>query len=68
MLHLMNTICHCTQGNRQHGERVIKRFAQRHPYVYWACMFAGVPAILVTAVFLLTSAVMLPLAWLLGWL
>ena len=68
MLHLMNTICHRTQGIRRHGEHGIKQFAQQHPYVYWACMFAGAPIILVAAVFLLTSVDMLPLSWMIGWL
>ena len=68
MLRLMNAICHRTQENHRYGEHGIKRFAKQHPYVYWACMFAGAPAILVAAVFLLTSAVMLPLSWMLGWL
>ena len=42
--------------------------AKRHPFLFYLCIFIGMPLFTLAAVFLASSAILLPVAWLSGWL
>lgn len=43
-------------------------FIQKHPYLSFYCMAIGMPLLILVLVAVLSTAVILPIAWLCGWL
>ena len=64
MLHILQII-HIDKNHLNHSAA---GFARLHPYLSFFCLFVGMPFFILAAVFACTSAVLLPLALLLGWL
>lgn len=46
----------------------LDRFITRYPHMAYPIIFFGMPMLVLTAVFFLTSAVMLPVALIFGWI
>lgn len=49
-------------------DRKAERFAFHHPYIAFAMMFIGIPLFTLMAVAASTTVLILPVAWILGWL
>ena len=49
-------------------DRYAAAFTARHPRIAFVILFIAVPMFILTVVVGCTSAVVLPLAWLMGWL
>ena len=53
------------------GHRVdaaVSHFTRMHPYLSFVCRFVGMPLLILLAVCVLTSVIVLPVAWLCGWI
>lgn len=48
--------------------RSAERFAFHHPYLAFFAMFIGMPIFILIAVAASTTLIMLPIAWIFGWL
>lgn len=49
-------------------DRKAERFAFHHPYIAFVMMFIGIPLFTLMEVAASTTVLILPIAWILGWL
>lgn len=46
----------------------LQYFKENHPHIYFAAAFIGIPVAMIGMVFLGTTAIVLPIAWFLGYM
>ncbi|MEG0752674.1 MAG: hypothetical protein RR461_02490 [Angelakisella sp.] len=54
--------------NASKADGLIEKVIIEHPHAAFLAVFIGIPLFLLFAVALVTAAVMLPTAWLCGWI
>lgn len=63
---MMNIIL--TNPKQNKFDKAVERFMYRHPYAAFLALFVGMPIFILIAVFVCTTVIVFPIAWIMGWI